>query len=220
MILNCPDCKTRFAIDAANLEPDGRRVKCGKCAHVWFESPPDPDEGEPEPITVTPLDPDIDPAVSPRNLPALRNARGGGGARLAWIISAVLLVAIVAVLWFGRAPISTAFPQAEALYATVGIDAFPPPGEGLEVEFSVSAENGQLALSGEVINISDRAREVPRLHVVISDESKNILKTWSFETGAPPLGPGERATFSSQTDEIPERAANVSILFTSPDENP
>lgn len=220
MILKCPDCDTRFAIDAAKLEPDGRRVKCGKCAHVWFESAPEVDEPIPEPITVTPLDSDIDPAVPPRNVPALRDKKPARSARTAWVACAVLLVAIVAVLWFGREPIARAVPQAEAIYASVGIDAFPPPGEGLEVEFNVSAESGRLSLTGEVINISDGSRAVPELHVVISDEAKDILKTWSFETGSPPLGPGERASFSSQTDEIPERAANVSILFTSPNENP
>lgn len=221
MILSCPDCHTRFAIDAAHLAPDGRRVKCGKCAHVWYESMPEPDEDAPVPIEVTPYDPEEDSPGTRRNLPALNRPRAAGrAARMAWMVSGALLVLILAVLWFGRGPIALAVPQAESLYASIGIEAFPPPGDGLEVEFKVSAEDGRLALNGEVINVSNGARDIPELYVLISDADKNILKSWSFTIDTRRLGPGERASFTSQTEEIPAQAANVSVLFTNPDENP
>lgn len=223
MILTCPDCHTRFAIDAALLAPDGRRVKCSKCAHVWFESMPEPDDEpavEPPPISVTPLNPEGESVGTRRNLPAIPGARPNGGARTAWIVCAVLVVAILGVLWFWRGPIALAVPQAEAIYASVGIDAFPPPGDGLKIEFDVSAEGGKLALKGEVINISNGAREIPQLYVLISDANKQRLKSWSFSVEATRLGPGERASFTAQTEEVPAQAANVSVLFTNPDENP
>jgi len=221
MILSCPDCHTRFALDAAHLAPDGRRVKCGKCAHVWYESMPEPEEGQPLPIEVTPYEPDEeDSGKSRRNLPALHRPRSAPSPRIAWMVSAALLVAILGVLWFGRGPIALAVPQAEAIYASIGIDAFPPPGEGLEVEFNVSAEDGKLALKGEVINVSNGARDIPELFVLISDADKNALKSWSFTIDTRRLGPGERASFTSQTEEIPAQAANVSVLFTNPSENP
>lgn len=219
MILSCPDCHTRFAVDAAHLAPEGRRVKCGKCAHIWFESMPEPEADQPSPIEVTPYDPGEDSGDALASVPALRRPRSGHGARTAWVVSAVLLVAILAVLWFGRGPIALAVPQAEAVYASIGIDAFPPPGEGLEVEFNVSAEGGELALMGEVINISNGARDIPVMHVLISNADNNMLKTWSFMTETRRLGPGERAPFTTQTDEIPAGAANVSVLFTNPEEN-
>ena len=220
MILSCPDCHTRFAIDAAHLAPDGRRVKCGKCAHVWYESMPEPGEDAPIPIEVTPYDPEEDSGGSRRNLPALNRPRSAGrAARMAWMVSAALLVAILVVLWFGRGPIALAVPQAESLYASIGIDAFPPPGEGLEVEFNVSAEDGKLALKGEVINISNGARDIPELYVLVSDADKNMLKFWSFTIDTLRLGPGERASLTSQNEEVPEQAANVSVLFTNPSEN-
>lgn len=223
MILTCPDCQTRFAIDAAHLAPNGRRVKCGKCAHVWFESMPEPDEDDDAaPISVTPFEPEPEDDAGPvrRNVPAIPGVRARGGARTAWMVCAVLLIAILATLWFGRGPIALAVPQAEAVYATFGIDAFPPPGDGLEIEFNVSAEGGKLALKGEVINISNGARDIPELFVLISDADKNRLKSWSFVMETRRLGPGERAPFTSQTDEVPPKAANVSVLFTNPDENP
>ncbi len=39
MIVTCPSCDIRFKVDSAALEPDGRKVRCSKCAHDWFQTP-------------------------------------------------------------------------------------------------------------------------------------------------------------------------------------
>jgi predicted Zn finger-like uncharacterized protein len=47
MILTCPECATRYEIDSAKFPAAGRKVRCKKCSHVWFQ----PGEGgaaEPE----------------------------------------------------------------------------------------------------------------------------------------------------------------------------
>ena len=147
MILSCPDCSTRFAIDADKLGPDGRRVKCGKCAHVWFESAPvadaEPEAAEP-PLRVTPLEPEEQSSIPVRNLPAVQRARKARSARTGWIVSIILLAGILAALWFGREQIARAVPEAESVYAAVGIAAFPLPGEGLIIEFDPKTEDGAL----------------------------------------------------------------------------
>lgn len=43
MILKCPNCSSKFELPAAQLAPEGKKVKCSKCAEVWFQMP-DPDE--------------------------------------------------------------------------------------------------------------------------------------------------------------------------------
>ena len=35
MIISCPACEIQFNVDPALLGPDGRKVRCAKCAHVW-----------------------------------------------------------------------------------------------------------------------------------------------------------------------------------------
>lgn len=221
MILTCPDCSARFAVDAEKLGPDGRRVKCGKCDHVWFESAPVPDlEDHGEPVApVTPLEPEEQSTIPVRNLPAIHRAQKARSARTGWTVSVLLLAAILAALWFGRAHIARALPQMEAVYAAVGIAAFPLPGEGLRIDFDPRTEDGVLSLRGEIINDSDSVREVPGLEVVISDASQVTLKSWAFSSDVRRLGPGETVAFTTQTDEVPEGAANVSISFTNPDDN-
>jgi hypothetical protein len=131
----------------------------------------------------------------------------------------VLLAAILAALWFGRAHIARAVPQMEAVYAAVGIAAFPLPGEGLRIDFDPKTEDGVLLLRGEIINISDGVRDVPGLEVVISDASQVTLKSWDFASDVRRLGPGETVAFTTQTDNVPEGAANVSISFTNSGDN-
>jgi len=221
MILSCPDCSTRFAIDADKLGPDGRRVKCGKCAHIWFESAPAPDldtKADEPPLRVTPLEPEEQSSIPARNLPAVWQARKARSARTGWVVSIVLLGVILAVLWFAREPIARAVPEAEAVYAVVGIAAFPLPGEGLVIEFDPKTEDGALTLKGEIINTTNGVRDVPGLRVVITGGANETLKAWEFTSDVRRLGPGETVPFTTETDSVPPDAANVSILFTNPDD--
>ncbi len=101
----------------------------------------------------------------------------------------------------------------------MGIAAFPLPGDGLRIDFDPKTEDGVLSLRGEIINISDGVRDVPGLEVVISDASQVTLKSWDFTSDVRRLGPGETVAFTTQTDNVPEGAANVSISFTNSGDN-
>ncbi len=39
MIVSCPACETRFAVDDSLIGPTGRKVKCAKCDHRWRQMP-------------------------------------------------------------------------------------------------------------------------------------------------------------------------------------
>ncbi len=43
MIISCPECDGKFRIDASALGPGGRTVRCGKCAHTWLQTRPEPE---------------------------------------------------------------------------------------------------------------------------------------------------------------------------------
>ncbi len=66
MILTCPSCEARFNIKPEALLPNGRSVRCSKCAHTWKELPPQDMpkrvvEEEPEPVIPIPDNFDSDP---------------------------------------------------------------------------------------------------------------------------------------------------------------
>jgi len=39
MLIVCPSCATSYAVAAASLQPDGRRVRCARCRNVWLAEP-------------------------------------------------------------------------------------------------------------------------------------------------------------------------------------
>lgn len=39
MILNCPECSTRYLLSSAAIGEEGRTLRCAKCSHEWFQEP-------------------------------------------------------------------------------------------------------------------------------------------------------------------------------------
>ena len=47
MVVTCPNCGSRYAVDPLAIGPAGRKVQCARCDHRWFQmvegAPPPPD---------------------------------------------------------------------------------------------------------------------------------------------------------------------------------
>ena len=39
MLLTCSSCNSRYLINSADLQPNGRTVRCAKCYNEWFQEP-------------------------------------------------------------------------------------------------------------------------------------------------------------------------------------
>lgn len=57
MILSCPACHTRYKLPDGSVPPEGRQVRCAKCANSWYE----PGEPAPEIPAVPPPPPPPEP---------------------------------------------------------------------------------------------------------------------------------------------------------------
>lgn len=88
MILTCPACSTSYQVDASRFTPSGRKVRCAKCGHSWFQEPvvsiledepsapaPEP-EPQPEPeLPPPPAEPEPEPGPEPEPEPEPKPVR-------------------------------------------------------------------------------------------------------------------------------------------------
>lgn len=69
MDITCPNCATLFAVPDGAIGPNGRKLKCSQCGHLWRQMPPsDPSSPMPAPVAA-PLPPPVEAPPSPAVLP-------------------------------------------------------------------------------------------------------------------------------------------------------
>ena len=57
MIIQCENCKRKFKVDPGRIKPEGSKVRCSKCGHIFMAMRDTSDPGpEDIPITSTPKD--------------------------------------------------------------------------------------------------------------------------------------------------------------------
>jgi predicted Zn finger-like uncharacterized protein len=226
MILTCPACATRFAVEASALGPSGRRVRCGNCKHVWHQTPP---EIEDEPFPKLYGEPAEDrsppPAVAAEDAPPRRSRPmrpppapppRRRGAAFAWTFLILLVAAVGGGGWFLRTEIVEAWPNARRLYDMAGI-RLEPLGAGLElrkVTWKRAEQDGVsvLLVEGEVANVSKVVRDVPKIRGALVGGGKEV-QHWVFAPGQAKLLPGESVAFRTELRNPAAGAERLTMNF-------
>ena len=134
------------------------------------------------------------------------------GGKLGWILGLVLLVVIAAAAFWFLAPAD--------LKARAGIaEAGASP---LQLMLTTSdrqrlaSGNELLAISGRVINSTDRDQAVPPIHAELRDPSNNkLVYQWTIAPPARSLAPGQAASFNSAEVDVPKGGESLSLRFAS-----
>jgi len=213
MIVTCPACTTRYLVDPRALGDAGRVVRCANCSKTWHQTPP---EDLPRQLDIAPVDVLPNFITGRPQLPALARRRRLSPATVA---SAVLVLVLVSAAIAGiaaREEVVAAWPPATRLYSMIGL-AVQPPGIGLELRKTTpvfTTENGvrTLVVEGEVANISQIARDVPTLKVVLRDRDGAELQALHFDVAEQRLLPGASVPFRTSIPQ-PNPAA-TSVLVT------
>jgi predicted Zn finger-like uncharacterized protein len=217
MVVTCPNCRSRYAVDPLKIGPAGRTVECARCHHQWLqmvEGPP------PAPEVV------IRPATTGASLPAVIPPKPAFPWRRAVAAAVVLVLLIAAVLFAFRAKIATmisyearASAPAQAATATPAAPAPPartaaveaPPRPEIEVDpktSSIEAVDGHFVVRGQLVN-NGRAPGSTTLLRLIFRRNEDVLGERSFPMVEGPLPPGGRTTFSQVIDNPPPGTTDI-----------
>jgi predicted Zn finger-like uncharacterized protein len=163
MQIVCPNCNARYLAPDTQIGPNGRRVRCARCANVWRVEAPDPEAvisaaaepvtagvqaasapaasvAETDPSSETPIAAPIKVDPLPRNrAPATGNEKPSPRRLAGWIAFAAIIIAILTALYLGREAIMRVWPASTQLYKKVGLAGGPmdrPVEKARELEVS------------------------------------------------------------------------------------
>lgn len=205
MIVSCPSCTARFNISDASLETGPRRVKCGRCAHVWrvvaptkpraapAARPVQPEAVATSPGFSTPPTPEPTPRVPPRA------ERGRSKLWIGWLALLIFVGGIAAGAYFFRGDLVEAFPETERVYDWIGV-----PLPRIEIDERTEQqvdENGavRLVVGGVLTNHAERELPVPPLLFILYDSRGEPVNQWPEPPPVAILSPGESVSFTSAT---------------------
>ncbi len=224
MILTCPACATRYQADDAKFPPEGRRVRCAKCGHVWHQ----PGQPSPEPEAAAAPEPAAKPESALSGTRAFAPAATVPDEAKPFALSAKLAVAagwvglILVVLGIGyaavryREEIAMIWPQSAGVYSSLGLKI---DGHGVRfdhVSYRRETENGQTVLSvtGDIVNSGTRELPVPQnILVTLSDGADHELYHWSFTPSVQTLKPGQSTPFNTRLSSPPAGARHLEVRF-------
>ncbi|MDA1058020.1 MAG: hypothetical protein O3C65_04970, partial [Proteobacteria bacterium] len=150
-----------------------------------------------------------------------RRAEGSGG--VGWAALGVVVVAIVAGLYFFRVEVVTYWPPAQAAYDLAKLDTSPPvtaPGADLRILSNPTVDfrddDGTLVIDieGEVQNVSRLTRSVPQImQVILLNEGNEVLTEWKFRSPVSILGPLDKFSYRTSIIDAPRETRRLQVTF-------
>jgi predicted Zn finger-like uncharacterized protein len=210
MILTCPQCSTRYHVDATALGAAGRTVRCASCGQRWSVKPP---ADTPQTVEFsTPA-----PATVPRIRPVAATEQDQNRRSISligWLV-AVLVVLIAASAVIGRNEIIAGFPASAPIYQKLGLVTVEL---GLQFEqiTSTRLQEGGIAVlvvEGAIVNVTPHDRPVPPIRITLLDSGGRQLQEELFRAKEQHLEPGAKTSFSGRVVNPADRARNFSVTF-------
>lgn len=178
-------------------EPDHNDREPAYADHEPHLAQPEPTYAQPEPEWAQPRDEDGDP---PRRNPARMWT-------ILVILGALIMLGAVAFIY------SRGLPELSARLNLASDRAPALAISGTATPEQLPTDKLLLTVNGQVRNLTQEVQRVPQIRADVVDGQGRSIYSWSIAPPVAQLNPGETATFSSASSDVPPGGRNLSLSF-------
>jgi len=194
MYIACPECDTKFIVQAAEIGDFGRKVKCSKCAHIWHQTAQNivsPDSI----LTALPQEVLTTPIASGVNLPAIIPDKIPNYVYFIPVILFALIVSLGAMIFPEKLGFGVG---ANTKYATLKIT---------DLQITKEPEMAKINLRYKIYNSGARPIKLPLVRIRFVDKNGGIIKSLVDDHSKTTLSPGQYIGIT--TDFAPAKGAET-----------
>lgn len=222
MILQCPACDAKFKIPDGALGDDGKRVRCGKCQHVWTERPPElVVEAPVMEAVMADAAPDIDAVLAGQThqesrpmediIGDFRPPKKVRSSKWKWAgygLSYAVLLVLAGGLWslMDKPEWWHQVPSKGFSFETIELEAMAQIGGD---RFSA---NPMFSITGTARNVSNEPKTLPGIQVTLQDLEGEEVYRKHYTVSDKVVPPGEAVSFVLENLEQADRRHTLFIV--------
>lgn len=208
MLIRCPQCSTAFNVPTSAIGESGRKVKCTKCSHIWFQ----------EPLKTKDLHSFLSIDERLRPLDAFKSAPANLPARIKSPIGAwQIAFAAFLILIFAGTFTLTRYQSYPIIKNTLQMERT----DGLRFsDFSISKtiidNKYEFNISGFLINTTDEIKTVPNITMEIHTKGLKMLDSKNLKLPQDTIAPATQIYFNSKISGVSGNAYEVELILANP----
>ncbi|NRA73831.1 MAG: zinc-ribbon domain-containing protein [Rickettsiales bacterium] len=168
MIITCSQCSTQYYLTHKALAPHGKKLKCSKCASIWFQ-----DYIEPPKVTFDNHETNLSNTQTNKVfLPAIVKKK-----HPIWSLTFIVILLFTALgstTLFFQEKLTTQYPYISKFYDKLGIPSINDIRiHNIEIS---NRKNDQIDINAVIKNNSKTYRRVPSITISLFDNNNILLK--------------------------------------------
>jgi predicted Zn finger-like uncharacterized protein len=205
MIIGCPNCSSRFLVKAEAIGENGRKVKCARCKHVWFQQPDVEALKAAVESNAVEVPKEIEPVPEGSNVPAIPKKKANIFLKIAALISFIFFVFTLSLVASHKI-----VPKMSFYYSLFGIyDTTDMALYDVKVEKVTAGKYNDVLISGKIANESEIEKRLPALRMTILSETGESLRTVTLAPQGLVIKANEKMDFNDKIEKLPNNAAKI-----------